>query len=334
MPPQNRVMIKNFFNKPAIHSLILFTLLVISIGQSHAQQICMVSADFQTGETYIVSWEPIDDVSEIDSIFIYRKQGVQTGFSHIGSVDAVDGGPTNYVDDTALTYDTTKYSIAYLYNDGSISPRSIWHQAVVMNYSGSGEFVWTKYKIENQLDESYIGGYQVLKDNLGIGSFLGLGGLLNSILNFVDLTYILTPNARYVVEVTLPSCEVIQKSNIHTSRSNIKTLTVNPATPSDSTVTNPIFEDGVSVLNVPNISGFDYLLSPNPSDDLVSIVLGSDGKIDGISITNIEGRNVYYATDVTSKSFSLSTSSYPNGIYFVHVESNGIITSKRLVVNH
>ena len=79
--------------------------------QLNSQQICMVTADYQDGEDYIVMWEEIGNPS-IDSIFIYRKAGTETVFSKVGATKYTDVAPTFFVDSDVNTMDTTKYAIS------------------------------------------------------------------------------------------------------------------------------------------------------------------------------------------------------------------------------
>lgn len=320
-------------SKPARKLALILLLTVSYVQNSNAQNICMVTADFQTGEDYIVYWEPIENTHDIDSVFIYRKKGVQSSFTKVGSIEVSNGSQTFFIDNQALTYDTTKYAITYQYSNGVQSPLSPWHQAVVMNYVSGGDFVWTKYKIENQTDESYIGGYEVLKDNLGIGTFLGLGSLVNSILNYTDLLYLLTPNAKYVVEVELPSCDFQAKANIHTSRSNIKNQISNPATPTDTggnETGNEVEND--NNLSVTGISGTDFSIVPNPVSEVLSIT--TDISIDKLWISATNGMIIHVFNTTEATSYTFSTESLENGIYFVNLEVNNVITTKRVMVAH
>ena len=52
---------------------------------TYAQDVCMVTADFQTGEHYMVIYNKPADITGIDSVIIYRRQGQETVFSRIGS---------------------------------------------------------------------------------------------------------------------------------------------------------------------------------------------------------------------------------------------------------
>ena len=66
--------------------LLIFAALFV-FSNVKAQSICMVTADFQLAESYIVIWEPFADISAIDSVFIYRKEGTETSFTKVGAVD-------------------------------------------------------------------------------------------------------------------------------------------------------------------------------------------------------------------------------------------------------
>ena len=61
-------------------SFFLFFSLFFSTLTTQAQSICLVSADYQTGEDYIVFWEQFADLTNLDSVLIYRQQGTETSF--------------------------------------------------------------------------------------------------------------------------------------------------------------------------------------------------------------------------------------------------------------
>lgn len=331
-------MLNKYFAQLPGKNRIVFSFLLLLPIPLFGQQICMVTADYETGEDYVIMWEPIEDVTGIDSIFVYRKQGLELEFSHVGSVAVTESSSTYFIDTTANTSDTTKYSIVYIYSDLSYSPLSPWHQASVMDYAGNGDLVWTKYKKEDQTDESYIDGYEVLKDNLGIGNFLGLGSLLNSVLGLTDILYILTPQAKYVVEVSLPSCNVQEKANIHTSRSNIKQQVSNPGSSTNTDAVNPyppVFEtDPGNTTAINSLNGIEFQLSPNPAREELNLQLEKIETVDEIRILDLSGKNLIESLHPSSTNFSISTAELNNGMYLIQVESNGSVASKRFIVAH
>lgn len=303
--------------------MLLGVCLTFSTQEADAQQLCMVTADYQDAENYIVMWEEMADVSNIDSIFIYRKEGVETIFSKIGAVDVTLLSPTYFVDNDVNTMDTTKYAISYLYTSGVESARSPWHQAVVMDYNDAvgseGHFFWTKYKIEDQTDESYIEGYVCNIDQSGLGLFSNAGFWGNQTTDWIDQSHMEHPSAHYEILVQLPDCNVLTKANINTSRSNIKNQQSNLA----------VMEEEEQSANITTIQGVQFTLSPNPAIDILT--LSSEEAIEGSYwVTNVKGEKIE-SNSITGKSLNLDLSSYESGVYFFNLESKGIISSKKFV---
>lgn len=288
-----------------------------------AQTICMVSADYQEGENYIVMWEELADVSNIDSIFIYRKEGVETVFSKIGAVDVTLTSPTYFVDTDVNTMDTTKYAISYLYTSGIESGRSPWHQAVVMDYDdatgGEGLFFWTKYKKENQVDESYIEGYVCNIDESGLGLFSNAGFWDNQTTQWIDQSHMEHPGALYEIFVQLPSCNVLTKANINTSRSNIKNQQSNLS----------VMEEEENSAGLIALKGTQFTISPNPASNYLTI--SSEESIDGkVWITNVKAEEIRTQT-VSGQNITLNISDLKAGIYFINLENKGVVSTKKFV---
>lgn len=300
--------------------LLLSILIGSSTFQSKAQTICMVSADFQTGENYMVMWEEFADVSLIDSIYIYRQEGTETVFTKIGAVDVTLTSPTYFVDTDALTMDTTKYAISYLYTTGTESVRSYWHQPVVLDYveNNDGQIIWTKYKKEDQLDEDYIFGYECFMDPNGIGNFNSMSVMENTDNMWFDQGFLSHPSCKYVVEVGLPDCNVLTKSNINTSRSNIKNQQSNASV---------IEGGGTSGLH--NLTGTSYSISPNPATDFITV--STEQEISAkIWISNAKGQ-VYFNQTLEGDSIEFNVANLTSGVYFVNIEQNGVVTSKKFI---
>jgi hypothetical protein len=71
--------------KPLFHySKIAFFIAFIT-SASFAQDVCMVTSDFQTGEHYMVIYNKPADITGIDSVLFFRRQGQETVFTQIGS---------------------------------------------------------------------------------------------------------------------------------------------------------------------------------------------------------------------------------------------------------
>jgi len=301
-------------------NFLLFVFFAFTSVNANAQSICMVSADFQTGDRYMVFWEEIADVSQIDSVFIYRNVVAGGPFDKVGAVDVTTTSQTYFVDNTCNSRVPTKYAISYLMNNGTESSRSLWHQASVLDYdeTASGKILWTKYKKENQVDESYIFGYECFMDPSGLGNFESMAVMMNSQTNWIDQEYMNHPPCVYVIEVSLPDCNVITKSNINTSRSNIK-----------SQQSNASIDNGGGSAGISSLKGVKYAIGPNPATDVLTITFEKT-LIGDAWISSLEGQEVCKKLiDGTSVEFDINELS--SGVYFVNVEFEGVVTSEKFI---
>lgn len=296
----------------------LFFGFVFCTSNVRAQEICMVTAEYSIGEDYIVIWEQPADISTLDSVIIYRKQGGELVFSRVGAVAVGLTIPTKFTDVNANTIDTTKYSIAFKNNLNVEGPMSPWHQPVVYDYSstGGGEWLWTAYKKENQLDESYITEYRCMMDQTGSGNFVSMGSISNTQLSWTDANWVANETYTFVMETELPSCSYIEKANINTSRSNIKQQFTNA-------------EAGISESYLKGVS-FDIL--SNPVSDNLTVLFNDELKNATIWVSAMNGKQ-FGKSKLTGNEFKLSVSELSQGVYFFNVEVNGVISTKRFIKN-
>lgn len=290
----------------------LAVILLTCITTAQAQEICLVTADFEDGEDYIVIWQPFTDYSGMDSIYVYRKAGTENLFTKVGAVKAGPSQPSYFRDQTANTIDTTKYAIAILDSSGMINPRSPWHQAVVMDYQGNGEFIWTAYKKEDQINEDYIYGYTFMVDASGFGNFSPYGMLANDEFWWLDEVYDLQPEAQYAILTSLPYCEFNTKANINTSRSNIKQQYANGSA-------------GIKVLTAGSWS-----VGPNPAKESLTVTFAKAAKNTRVWVSTVNGE-VIAKQQVNGVQCELDVHSLAAGVYLVHVEDNGVINTRKWV---
>lgn len=293
-------------------SLLAFTFL--SSG-SFSQDICMVSADFVDGEDYIVFWEQPADISNLDSVIVYRKQGQESVFTRIGAVAVGPTLPTKFTDNNANTMDTTKYSIAFKTNLGVELPMSPWHQAVVYDYSGQGNgiWIWTAYKKEDQVDPSYIVEYRCMLQMPG-NPYVNIGSMSNTTLSWTDANWSSHTDGFYVIETELPTCSINEKANINTSRSNIKQQ----------------FTNAEAGLNESTLKGTMFSFLSNPVETVLSVEFEQDVQNGKLWISSVNGQQLSMTT-FKGKTFQLNVSEFSQGVYFFNVEVNRVITTKRFV---
>ena len=75
----------------------------------------------------------------------------------------------------------------------------------------------------------------------------------------------------------------------------------------------------------------NIIVFPNPARDEVNI--SSTTAIESIRITNYMGQIVYTNNAGHSTSIKLNTSTYPEGVYLIQVETKFGITTKRVIIN-
>jgi hypothetical protein len=111
---------------------------------------------------------------------------------------------------------------------------------------------------------------------------------------------------------------VLTKANINTSRSNIKNQQSNAQ----------VIEEEQSA-GVSGLQGIDYMISPNPAKDVITI--NSPKNIDGkYWITNLNGEKIASGT-ISGNSISVDLRDSESGVYFISIETAGVICSKQFI---
>lgn len=298
--------------KKLLLSVKILVAFFLTLTYSYAQEICMVSTN-ETGQFYIVYWEPLTDMSNMDSVLVYRKKGFETNYSQVGSVKIGEFEGTSYFDEDSDAEVPTKYAIALRDSSGNISELSPYHTGIVLDYVTNGEFIWTPYYKGNQVDESYIVSYECFVDVSGTGGWTSLGDFPNNQTAWTDANWQSHSTGFYYIEAEMPACEYVTKANINTSRSNIKQQ----------------ISHGLGVENKeiePTIT-----VTPNPSTDNITIenLSGSDN---AYWISNSAGQKIQ-AGHFDGKLLNVSVKDWSNGVYFINIHSGTQIISKRFVKN-
>lgn len=293
---------------------ILLLAVIASSNFLFAQQICMVSADYQTGENILVMWEWPASTAGIDSVLVYRKSEGENSFTKIGGTAV--GQLSTFTDYTAITTIWNAYRISYKYTGGGESGQSAWHKPMVLDYgivagtTTEGQLTWTEYQIEGVTSSTFVIGYTCFADQTGLGNFTEVGSWTGTTLAWWDQAYAGNPSTQYMVEVELPNCN-INKANINTSRSNIKKQTPNA-------------EVGIETLELNTLG-----VSPNPVEDKLTI-----GNIDQISSLNILDCNgkIVFSSAGNSLSNAIDLSELKSGIYLVEAfNADGARFSNKIV---
>jgi hypothetical protein len=297
--------------KSIVFFVISFFTLVCAYNTTSAQQICMVSADFDTAEKFFVVWEKPIDPENYDSVYVYRKMGSENNFTKIGGV-SMNNDMSFYMDLTSNTIINTYYRISFvdlLGNEGTLSP---WHRPVILDYI-DGLLIWNKYEKEDQIDETWIAGYACNRDETGLGLFSTMGywetvtgGTQTS---WFDSQALQTTDFIYQMGVDMPNCYV-SKANINTSRSNIKRQSANSEA--------SIQENG---------STTSVMIAPNPVSDLVTFSFDNKYAGQTYMITDAKGKIVKSGT-LAGNTLEINMSDTENGTYFFTIDLQGTFHSK------
>jgi Secretion system C-terminal sorting domain len=292
-------------------------LLIAAIASTNflfGQEICIVSADYQSGESIIVMWEWPPSTAGIDSVFVYRKSQGENSFSKIGG-KAV-GELSAFNDLTANTKKWNAYRISYKYSTGTESAPSPWHKPLLLDYgslagaTAPGQIEWTEYLIEGQTSSTFVLGYKCYADPTGLGNFVLMNTWTSATVSWFDQDHNLNPNTQYVIEVQLPNCNV-NKANINTSRSNIKKQVPNA-------------EAGIETISAQILS-----ISPNPVEDKLTI--GDITQMESLTIVDCNGKNVFSSTS-NQLSSEINLSHLKSGIYFIEaIDFNGVRFTNKIV---
>ena len=98
------------------------------------------------------------------------------------------------------------------------------------------------------------------------------------------------------------------------------------------------FASGTSDINNPAPTNSAFEIFPNPSNDMITVIINTDGESTNNSYTiyNLEGKVIEQKElGKVSEKFrqQLDLSSFPNGLYYFEYSSNGIKTTKKIIKN-
>lgn len=231
--------------KSSLLFLFLAHILTVHFAFSQtAPSICLVTADDSDAEDFIIYWNSFNDFNgnAPDSIYIYRRE---IGEPNFVLVDVVENETANsYTDDEVSTGVIQQYAIKVKYPDGTLSPISKYHQPAVMSYTPNypvATATTSGLKISHYIveDLNETGNYEDFLSSargmkvdmtgattveVGVPMMSWGGTALNGNLGF-DLSSG-APNdpfqSYFEFDSIIGQCPALTKSNINTSRTNIK----------------------------------------------------------------------------------------------------------------
>ncbi len=269
--------------------------------------LCMVSVDSLSNHNVVV-WEKTGLTVAVDSFKIYREVTTNV-YSNIGSVayDSLSEFHDYGANPNVTSY---KYKIAVLDSCGSISPMSLYHNTIHLQYLGNGNLLWSLYGIENAANP--VNFYIISRDDTGTGNFLPISSTIPGGNNsYTDINYASYPNARYRVDVTW----------------NISCNPTRTATTTHSNVIHLGASVSVSELEQNNAVS----ISPNPFTNSTTITFANEQKNIIIKITDVLGKEIKL-TNFSGKQYILEKRELNAGIYFISVNSEQGIVNRKIII--
>lgn len=294
-------------------SIVAIICFAFSSNITQAQNICMVTADYNNADSYMIIWETFTDMTNLDSVFVYRWTPADPQFIKIGSVDISNEAPTYFTDLNANLLDENRYSISYLDSSGIETARSEYHQPSVLDFDPTnGMISWSTYEKEYSSTPDHIISYELQMDESGLNIWESFSILMNYDNQFTDQAFTDHPNARYELLVSLDNCDFQTKANIHKSRSNIKNQFSN-ASATIQEQTNPI----------------EFSISPNPANSNLDVVI-ENKQAATINITTIDGK-VVHTSEINNGKTQIDIHNLNDGVYFVILQQDDKKSSQKLI---
>lgn len=268
--------------------------------------ICLVTVD--TASTHnIVIWEkPLSNL--IDSFFIYRETstGVYT------KIAVVPYDSLSEYHDYGANPNTTsyRYRLSVLDTCGAESELSPYHSTIHLQNLGSGNFQWTFYRIEGQVNP--VISFNVYRDNNSTGNFFPIGNVPGSNSTFTDVTFNSFNNSEYVVDADW---------NISCSPSRVVNTTRSNKRPKNAIEFISIGQE-TSIASTINVY-------PNPAKGLCYIQLPEGMKANQLQMLNSLGQIVHQQTESMER---INTAQLKSGLYTIILETNYGKAAKKLIV--
>jgi len=270
--------------------------------------ICLVTVD--TASTHnIIIWEK-QTTNLIDSFCIYRETSSNV-YTKIASVP-YDSLSEYHDYDANPNVTSYRYKLSTIDTCGVESDLSLYHSTIHLQNLSNGNFQWTFYQIEGQLNP--ILSFNFYRDNLSNNNFFPIGNIPGTNSTYTDLTYNSFPDANYVVDANWSIACTPSRAAINTTRSNIK---------KDKT---GIFI-GIDEAELKNA----LLIYPNPANGWLNITTKSS-QLTAVALVNALGQTVWFEKESKS-TFQVNTQSLPKGVYAVIAETDKGKVTIRIVLN-
>ena len=193
---------------------------------------------------------------------------------------------------------------------GIESAFSNYHNTIYLTNTGAN-FSWTPYQIEN--NPTPVAAYYIYRDDNSTGNFQTIGFTTGNQFGYTDVNFATYPNASYYVEAMMSGGTCLPtRSGYGSSRSNVKHFGTT----------------GVQRLN--NSTAVN--IYPNPFDSQTTIGFSEEQKNITLKIMDVVGKEIK-TINFSGRQLIIEKGEMPAGIYFLQIQTEQGITSKKLIIN-
>ncbi|MBK7029252.1 MAG: T9SS type A sorting domain-containing protein [Bacteroidales bacterium] len=274
--------------------------------------VCMVSVDSNTNHNVII-WEK--PVSELIADFLIYKETDENNVYEI--IDTVSYEEVPMVADFASNpaIRPYRYKIGFSDSDNRVFPPGDYHQTIHLTISqgvgSSFNLIWTPYIGFN------YSSYNILR-KIGVGNYEQIATVSSSFNSYTDFN-VPSKDVAYIVSINRPSgCNIgFRSTEFSEVYSNVAS---------------------VGFVSVAEKEMNNFNVYPVPSNDWINIQFGENSKQNvNVSIVDLTGRIIYSDESVIARSgqvYSINSSNYAEGLYLLHIYSDGNRSTKKIVVRH
>jgi hypothetical protein len=257
----------------------------------------------------MIIWEK-QPTNLIDSFCIYRETSTNV-YTKIASVpyDSLSEYHDYAANPNVTSY---RYKLSTIDTCGVESELSLYHSTIHLQNLANGNFQWTFYQIEGQLNP--ILSFNFYRDALNNNNFFPIGNIPGTNSTYTDLTYSSFPDANYVVDANWGISCTPSRAAINTTRSNIKK------------------DKSLIFVGIDEAEFKDALLVyPNPASGWLNITT-KGGQLASVALVNALGQTVWFEKE-SKDAFQINTQSLPKGVYAVIAETDKGNATTRVVLN-
>jgi hypothetical protein len=273
----------------------------VNLALQEPLPICIVSVDPATNNNIIV-WEPLQ--SDVTSTYaIYKEANIADQYVSIGTVNYGSEGLFTDLNSNASAQ-ASRYKLALIDTCGIESFLTPQHKTIHLTsnvgLNNTINLIWSHY------EGFYFGSYNIYRGDAANNLTL-LTTIASNLNSYTDLNP-LAGATFYVIEVEGISCDPTRE--VVFSRSNVITL---------------------STENVEESIASKMAVFPNPTSDMINIILNVNEAGKSIVLTSITGEHLL-ERNTNNTSFQLNMEAYASGIYLLQLRDiNGVVESTRIV---